>query len=355
MSIRARDILLLSIVLVFLGLLWAGYTTEPDSPIAKTIGFRGRSVWDWIAIGLVGAAVAVVGWRYAQWQREREAAATLEQEQDAALNAYLGQMSNLMIDQQLGKEAKNEDFLQAQVRKVAQARTIAVLLGLDKDHKRRPLTLVYKLGLLDKPDPVLELENAGLDGANLRELTLHDACLNGADLRHADLHGADLEGSNLSQADLRGANLTRADLSRVDLRNANLLPYDEKNPTTWNKHNLEKRGTLNSGDSFSRKGLTVTNLSKATLREAQLGDAWLGGADLSDADLTDADLRDAKVTKEQLEQVKSLEGATMPNGQKVPKADPDRMVSQKYEDWLKSKGLPTIKGYNPKALREHCT
>jgi hypothetical protein len=70
----------------------------------------------------------VVGWRYAQWQRKREEAATREQEQDAALNAYLGQMSNLMVDQQLGKEAKNKDFLQDQVRKVAQARTIAVLL-----------------------------------------------------------------------------------------------------------------------------------------------------------------------------------------------------------------------------------
>jgi hypothetical protein len=287
--------------------------------------------------GLVGVAVAVVGWRYAQWQRERETAATLEQEQDAALNAYLSRMSNLMIDQQLGKdkEAKNKDFLQDQIHKVAQARTIAVLLGLDKDHKRRPLTLVHKLGLLDQPDPVLDFENAGLDGANLRELTLHGACLNGADLRRADLHGADLEGSNLNKADLRGANLTRTDLSHVDLRKANLLPYDEENPTTWNLHNLEKRGTLNSGDSFSRKGLTVTNLSKATLRGAQLGDAWLGGANLSDADLTDADLRDAKVTKEQLGQVKSLEGATMPDGQ-ILKGDtnPDGPT---FEEWHNSR------------------
>jgi uncharacterized protein YjbI with pentapeptide repeats len=193
-----------------------------------------------------------------------------------ARNRYERLQLNLMVDQQLGKEAKNKDFRQDQVRKVAQARTIAVLLGLDEDHKRRPLRLVYKLGLLDLPDPVLDLENAGLDGANLRELTLHDACLNGADLRRADLRGADLEGSNLNKADLRGANLTGADLSRVDLRKANLLPYDEKNPTTWNKHNLEKRGTLNCGDSFSSKGLTVTNLSKATLREAQLGDACTG-------------------------------------------------------------------------------
>jgi hypothetical protein len=38
-----------------------------------------------------------------------------------------------------------------------------------------------------------------------------------------------------------------------------------------------------------------------------------------------ADLTDAYVSEEQLNSAESLEGATMPNG-------------QKYEDWLKSKG-----------------
>jgi uncharacterized protein YjbI with pentapeptide repeats len=45
-------------------------------------------------------------------------------------------------------------------------------------------------------------------------------------------------------------------------------------------------------------------------------------ADLSGANLSNAYLKDATVTEEQLEQAESLEGATMPNG-------------QKYEDWLK--------------------
>jgi uncharacterized protein YjbI with pentapeptide repeats len=46
---------------------------------------------------------------------------------------------------------------------------------------------------------------------------------------------------------------------------------------------------------------------------------------LTDANLAGADLTDAIITEEQLAQCASLEGATMPNG-------------QKYEDWLKSKG-----------------
>ncbi len=59
----------------------------------------------------------------------------------------------------------------------------------------------------------------------------------------------------------------------------------------------------------------------ADLRKADLFAAGLGDADLSLADLGGAQ----GVTGDQLEQqAKSLEGATMPNG-------------QKYEDWLKSK------------------
>jgi uncharacterized protein YjbI with pentapeptide repeats len=57
-----------------------------------------------------------------------------------------------------------------------------------------------------------------------------------------------------------------------------------------------------------------------------LHQADLSGADLSEADLREANLRAAKSwTEEQLRAAKSLESATMPNG-------------QKYEDWLKSKG-----------------
>jgi uncharacterized protein YjbI with pentapeptide repeats len=306
----------------------AGYTVlEPYT------GFHKKELWDWLGLGGVSAAIALVGWLFSRRQREQQEAVTREHEQDAALAAYLDQMSNLMIDQELGTDRKNNR--REEVRKVAQARTIAVLLGLDKEHKRRPLKLVYELGLLKKRDPVLELKNAGLDGANLSELTLHNACLNGADLRGADLHGADLEGSNLNQADLRGANLRGADLSGADLSGANLLPYDENNPATWNKHNLEKRSTLNNGASFYRerlglkvrkevkvrKGLKVTDLSGATLSEAKFCNAWLHGVNLSGADLDGA----KGISTEELDQQAfSIKGATMPNG-------------QKYEDWLQDK------------------
>jgi uncharacterized protein YjbI with pentapeptide repeats len=71
---------------------------------------------------------------------------------------------------------------------------------------------------------------------------------------------------------------------------------------------------------------TPTNLTDADLRDAALQSADLTGAALQSADLASADLTDAKGwTTKQLDEAKSLKGATMPNG-------------QKYEDWIKGRG-----------------
>jgi hypothetical protein len=61
------------------------------------------------------------------------------------------------------------------------------------------------------------LQEAMLDGVNLREVDLHGAKLNSASLR-----GADLAGTNLSEADLSGAQLFGARLEATNLRGANL-------------------------------------------------------------------------------------------------------------------------------------
>ena len=85
--------------------------------------------------------------------------------------------------------------------------------------------------------------------------------------------------------------------------------------------------------------LSKTNLQGADLREANLWSATLSEADLSGTDLTGAYRRfmgepKELITKEWLEkQTKSLEGATMPDG-------------QLYEDWLKSEGRGGEEGEN---------
>ena len=291
-------------------LFWAGYTVlEPFT------GFGGHSFWDWLKLVGISTAIGFVGWIVARRQQERDEAVALEHTQDEALRAYLDQMSNLMIDQKLGRN--DENAVEESVRKVAQARTIAILLGLDSEHKRRPLKLVYELGLINRDgngtESIIELKNAGLDGANLRELTLRDANLRCVDLRATDLSGADLSGSDLTLADLRGANLRRADLKRAILKDANLLPYDEQHPERWSWHKLAQIDDLSKeklrsseptpisiGQISRSRSQTPTSLKEAVLENARLHNAYLAGADLSDADLREAELDDADLTKTNL-------------------------------------------------------
>jgi|SRR5215212_9131572 len=87
-------------------------------------------------------------------------------------------------------------------------------------------------------------------------------------------------------------------------------------------------GAMLSGAELRGANLRGTDLRHAKLRGSDLTEADLGVAEETKkaADLTGADLSDAKgITNEELKQhTPSLEGATMPNG-------------QKYEDWLKDK------------------
>jgi hypothetical protein len=53
---------------------------------------------------------------------------------DNALQAYLDQMSDLLVKQNL--RAEKRSYTRDVIRDLAQARTIAVLLGLDREHKR---------------------------------------------------------------------------------------------------------------------------------------------------------------------------------------------------------------------------
>ncbi len=276
-----------------------------------------RKIWDWISLLGVGSAVALVGYVFARKQKERDEAVASDRAQEEAIQSYLSQMSNLMIDQRLGK--KRYDGLEDSVRKVAQARTIATLLALDKDHKRRPLKLTYELGLIQKEangkKPIINLRNAALDHADLRELSLRDACLSGVDLRVTDLSGSNLSGADLSSADLRGANLTNADLSGADLTDANLLPYDELQPAKLSIHNLKDEAGSSSEDElrFSRikPTITPTNLSNCNLE----------GANLSGTILGNIDLRSVRgLTQEQLKQAIGNQATRLEKGLKPPEA-----------------------------------
>jgi hypothetical protein len=216
---------------------------------SRWTGFRGMTVRDWLDLLVVPLALVVISFLFTTQQDQRQqeienqrAAAerelAVERAQDEALQAYLAQMSTLMLEKDLRNSEEDSE-----VRTLARARTLTVIRRVDTSRKDEIMQFLLEAALVHRVGesaPVIELGRADLGDVNLRE---------------ADLAGANLREANLREAGLRYANLS----------------------------------------------------------EANLSNAYLKGADLSEA---------YGWTDEQIAAANTLEGATMPNG-------------QKYEDWLK--------------------
>jgi uncharacterized protein YjbI with pentapeptide repeats len=283
--------------------------------------FGGKAVWDWMGLLIVPIVLSLVTvvftWQQESRQQrienqraqqaqkienqraEAERELAEQQAQDEALQAYLDQMSQLMLERKL-LEAEEGD----PVYTLAQARTSTVILRLDAEHNESVTRfLIFSgLGVRGKASPRL------LSRITWSHAALSDATLFNADLNYADLREADLSRASLAQADLSRAYLLKADLSGANLSGANL------------------RGTKLGEADLSGADLYYADLEKADLEKADLEKADLEKADLEKADLNYADLEKAEgITNEELDrQADTLKGATMPNG-------------QKYEDWIKDK------------------
>jgi uncharacterized protein YjbI with pentapeptide repeats len=263
-------------------------------------GFRGKTVWNWLGLLIVPLALAGIGFwftgqqdarqqriedqRAQQAQQIENQRAEAERElaeqrtQDEALQAYLSQMSSLILENEL-RESKED----SEVRTLARARTLTVLSRLDASRKTAVIQFLAEAQLIQSTKGRRSV--IALVEADLRDIDLigywPEVDLSSADLSGARLFGY-LRGANLRGANLHGANLRFVELPEADLRN--------------------------------------TYLRGANLTGAELNGAKLGVADLSGADLSGA----RGLTDEQIAAAYSLEGATMPNG-------------QKYEAWLKDK------------------
>ncbi len=248
------------------------------------------TLWAWVKLLIVPAAIAAGGIWFSRQQRKRELEAEAAQQerelavekqraQDEALQAYLDQMSTLLLEKDLSDD---------KVRTLLRARTLTALTRLDAGRKRSVLQFLYESGLVKKGHVVVDLRGADLTAADLRAANLGSVNLSETDLRGANLNAAGLSGADLSEANLSDANLSAVDLSEADLKGADLL----------------------------RASLSAANLHGTDLSEADLLRASLSAANL---------IRVRGVTNKEIAQrAGSLAGATMPNG-------------QKYEDWLKVK------------------
>jgi hypothetical protein len=144
-------------------------------------------------------------------RRQRELEVESQRAQDAALQAYLDQMSQLLLDKDkpLRHSKEDDEVRTLAVRTLARARTLTVLRRLDGARKASVLQFLYESGLIYKE------ETSFIREANVLEkqhniISLEQADLSGAHLRRVHMFNADLSRANLSGANLTEEQLTHA-------------------------------------------------------------------------------------------------------------------------------------------------
>ena len=281
--------------------------TASPQKITKTVAYQpGKTLWDWLQLLIIPAVLAVGGYLFnytasrneqnsirLRDQTEQEIA--VDNQREAALQAYLDKMSELLLINNLRESKEDEE-----VRKIARVRTLTVLQRLNPERKGSVLKFLQEAILIDKDKRIVDLSGANLSFANLSEANLSGVNLSEAGLSSAYLSGANLSGAHLSGANLSFANLSFANLSGVNIRGADL-----------------SGANLSEAD-LNNAYLSGANLSEASLSGAYLSEANLSFANLSKVDLSKADLSGATVTPKQLDMAYSLKGTIMPDGSKHP-------------------------------------
>jgi Pentapeptide repeats (8 copies) len=193
---------------------------------------------------LTGAVLTLYGvlitQMFATWQAGQDRLASAEMEdrrakqtaeveaqraQDSALQTYLADMGDLLLEYDL-RSAKQD----SEVGQLARAKTLTVSLRLDPELKSILLVFLNEQALIKGTSgfgPVVNLQRADLSGADLADMDLSYTDLSGTNLSYADLRdGPDYPdrstGTILTGARLEGVNLTGAKLDGVNLEDANL-------------------------------------------------------------------------------------------------------------------------------------
>jgi hypothetical protein len=258
-----------------------------------------------LIVQIVTVIIQIATIRRAGRDQRHDQASVNERAQDEAIQTYVDWITEELISEQL-----RDNYPESTERSwAARAKTLWILSRLNKEHKRTVILFLRQSSLIYRSGPVIDLDGADLSNVNMES----------ADLRQVSLRGVDLSGAYLSRADLSRADLSHADLSRTDLAYADLGMGKRETKVGVARRIMR----FSAGSRWN--GLSRVTPMHIGPRGADLRDADLRDANLLEADLTGADLTGAHRTGEQFSAAKSLEGATMPNG-------------QKYEDWLKDKG-----------------
>jgi hypothetical protein len=204
---------------------WTGFG-ESSYPKSDSQEIQPRkTLWDWLQLCIVPVVLAGFGYMFTVQQdarqqqiedkraqqaqkienqrAEAERELAVQRAQDEALQAYLDQMSGLLLERNLRASEENSE-----VRTLARVRTLTVLERLDPGRKTAVMQFLVEANLVqrvDGRDPIISLMGSDLSEANLLFADLSEADLSGANLRRA--RGVTNEELEQPAASLEGATM----------------------------------------------------------------------------------------------------------------------------------------------------
>jgi uncharacterized protein YjbI with pentapeptide repeats len=200
----------------------------------------------------------------------------------------------------------------------------------DKQPQKLRIDIQAALTVIGRRDKDLENEKLDLSNADIAGANLREAQLQGVILRKANLQGANLEKANLQQANLIEANLQQANLTKADLQGTTLIEAQLQGAELGKAQlqGAELGGAKLQGARLSYANLQgaflqladlqSTRLSHAQLQRANLMRADLQGADLNEANLEGANLSQANLTQQQIESASGDSTTVLPNNLTIP-------------------------------------
>src|SRR5215472_10198100 len=132
---------------------WAGFNGKIKS---------GKTLWDWLQLLIIPFALAIIAILFNRAGRKNEQRVASDNQQEAALQGYINEMSELLLEKDLRKSDAD-----AEVRTIARVRTLTVLPRLDGRRKRSVLQFLHEAGLIIKDQAVIDLHGADFEKAEL--------------------------------------------------------------------------------------------------------------------------------------------------------------------------------------------
>jgi hypothetical protein len=193
---------------------------------AKNTGFETKTLWDWMELLIIPLVLAAGALYLERSERNNERAIATDRQQEAALQAYLDRMAELILKDRLRVIDTEE------IRNIARIRTLTVLRALDGRRKGDVVLFLNEAELIHVSNPIVNLGGADLTGAhlqgfdlsrtNLSNVNLSKAILQFASLERTDLTGSLLHGAKLEYANLTGAILQFTGMAGVSMTNATM-------------------------------------------------------------------------------------------------------------------------------------